>query len=219
MRDKDIHAVLRIVKEEIRQWPAPVLGVLAADNATPFQILIACVLSLRTKDQTTAEAASRLFSLANAPLEMSKLPQGKLERAIYPVGFYRRKARQIHEICQRLMKVYHGKVPGTIGELLTLKGVGRKTANLVVTVGYGKPGICVDVHVHRICNRWGYIQTEDPHETELVLRRNLPRRYWIHFNDLLVPFGQHLCKPTSPFCSRCSLFGKYCKRVGVISSR
>ena len=219
MRDRDIHAVIRIVKNEVRQWPSPVLGVLAAENASPFQILIACVLSLRTKDQTTAEAACRLFSIANDPWKMSALKQVELERAIYPVGFYKTKAKQIQNICLGLINCYGGKVPSSIDDLLTLSGVGRKTANLVVTVGFRKSGICVDVHVHRICNRWGYISSKTPDESERSLRKKLPNRYWITFNDLLVPFGQFLCRPISPFCSRCRLAEKYCDRVGVAVSR
>ena len=218
MKDEDIHAVLRIVKREIRQWPKPVLGVLAAESATPFQILIACVLSLRTKDQTTAEASNRLFSLAGNPFQMGKLKLSNLEEAIYPVGFYRTKAKQILDICQRLISEYGGVVPDSIEELLTLKGVGRKTANLVITVGYRKPGICVDIHVHRICNRWGYIKSKNPSETEELLRAKLPRQFWINFNDLLVPFGQNRCRPISPFCSSCPL-ATYCCKFGVDSFR
>ncbi|GJL55504.1 MAG: endonuclease III [Nitrospirales bacterium] len=219
MQDEDIHAVIRVVKQEVRQWPSALLGVLAAESSSPFQILITCILSLRTKDDVTAPAARRLFSLAANPLEMRHLEREVIERAIHPVGFYRTKSNQILDICQRLITVYHGNVPDSIEELLTLNGVGRKTANLVVTIGFGKPGICVDVHVHRICNRWGYIKTQDPDESESVLRKKLPRRYWIHFNDLLVPFGQNLCKPISPHCSSCRLQNNYCASVGVTSFR
>jgi endonuclease-3 len=149
---------------------------------------------------------------------MVRLSLPRLERAIYPVGFYRTKARQIREICRRLLDHYGGQVPDSIEELLTLKGVGRKTANLVVTVGYGKPGICVDIHVHRISNRLGYVKTKTPEQTEEALRRKLPDRYWITFNDLLVPFGQNLCQPVSPFCSKCPV-ARYCDHVGVVRSR
>ena len=218
MRDAEIGAVLRIVRREVRQWQEPVVGVVAKESSDPFRILIACVLSLRTKDRTTAEAAKRLFALADDPETMVRLPLRRLERAIYPVGFYRNKAQQIRAICRRLLDVYGGKVPDSIDELLTLHGVGRKTANLVVTVGYQKPGICVDIHVHRISNRWGYVRTKTPEETEQVLREKLPRRYWITYNDLLVPYGQNLCQPVSPFCSRCKL-AKYCDQVGVTRSR
>lgn len=219
MRQDHIHAVLRIVKREIRQWREPVVGVVARESdRNPFHILISCLLSLRTRDQTTGEASERLFALAQTPVAMLKLPLKTIEQAIYPVGFYRTKARSIHRICQRLLDVYGGIVPDSIDDLVTLSGVGRKTANLVVTVGYGKPGICVDIHVHRISNRWGYIKTKTPEETERALRRKLPSQYWITFNDLLVPYGQNLCQPVSPFCSRCKLT-EYCARVGVKQSR
>jgi endonuclease-3 len=218
MRDGDIHAVLRILRQEVRRWQEPVVGVVARESRDPFRILIACVLSLRTKDQTTAEASRRLFKLAPDPTSMLRLSARRIERAIYPVGFYRTKARQIKRICARLLKEYGGNVPDSIEELLTLPGVGRKTANLVVTVGYGKPGICVDTHVHRISNRWGYVRTKTPEQSEEMLRQKLPRRYWITFNDLLVPFGQNICQPISPHCSRCSI-ARYCERVGVTRSR
>ncbi len=194
------------------------MGVVARESRDPFKILIACVLSLRTKDQTTTEASRRLFTLAAHPASMVKVPLRRIERAIYPVGFYRTKAKQIREICRRLLSQFGGRVPDSIEALLTLPGVGRKTANLVVTVGYNKPGICVDTHVHRISNRWGYVRTKTPEHTEEALRRKLPLRYWITFNDLLVPFGQNLCQPVSPFCSRC-MIRKYCDRVGVLRSR
>ncbi len=218
MRDADIHAVVSQVKKTIRRWKEPVLGVVARETRDPFRILIACLLSLRTKDQTTAEASQRLFRLADTPERMSALSIRTIEKAIYPVGFYKNKAKQIRAICQSLLQDFGGRVPDTIEELLTLKGVGRKTANLVVTVGYRKPGICVDIHVHRISNRWGYVRTKTPEETERALRHKLPAKYWITFNDWLVPFGQHLCRPISPFCSQCPV-SRYCKKVGVRSSR
>ena len=219
MRQDQITAVLRIVKREIRRWEEPVLGVVAREsNRDPFRILISCLLSLRTKDKTTREASARLFALAHQPAMMLTLPLQQIERAIYPVGFYRTKAKSIHAICRRLLDVYGGTVPDSIEELVTLSGVGRKTANLVVTVGYGKPGICVDIHVHRISNRWGYVKTKMPEETEEALRQKLPKQHWITFNDLLVPYGQNLCQPVSPFCSKCKLI-EYCDRVGVKRSR
>jgi len=218
MRERDIHRVIPVLRREVRQWQEPVIGVVARESRDPFRILIACILSLRTKDRTTSEASSRLFALASDPSSMVKLPVSRIERAIYPVGFYRTKAKQIREICRRLLEAYDGRVPDSIDALLTFKGVGRKTANLVVTVGYGKPGICVDIHVHRISNRWGYVKTKTPEQTEEALRRKLPARYWITFNDLLVPYGQNLCQPVSPYCSRCKLTA-YCDRVGVSKSR
>lgn len=218
MRNTEIHEALRILREQVSQWQEPVVGVVAKESQDPFRILIACVLSLRTKDRTTAEASRRLFALASDPAGMLRLPVSKIQRAIYPVGFYRTKSKQLRAISKRLLDHYGGAVPDSIDELLTLPGVGRKTANLVVTVGYGKPGICVDIHVHRISNRWGYVKTVTPAQTEQVLCRKLPAEYWITFNDLLVPFGQNICQPVSPYCSRCRLT-QYCQRVGVVRSR
>ena len=219
MRQDDIHAALRIVRREIRRWPEPVVGVVAKESdRDPFLILISTLLSLRTKDKTTREGGNRLFALARTPVAMLNLPLKKIEQAIYPVGFYRTKAKSILEICRRLIDDYGGGVPDSIDELVTLPGVGRKTANLVVTIGFGKPGICVDIHVHRISNRWGYISTKTPEESETVLRRTLPKQHWITYNDLLVPYGQNLCLPVSPLCSTCKL-ADMCDRVGVTRSR
>jgi endonuclease III len=145
---------------------------------------------------------------------MLKLTAKKIEKLIYPVGFYKTKAKNIREICRTLINKYDGKVPDDIDELLKFKGVGRKTANLVVTLGYKKPGICVDTHVHRISNRWGYVKTKTPEKTEFALREKLPKQYWIEYNDLLVSFGQHLCRPISPLCSQCPIV-KYCRQVEV----
>lgn len=218
MRDFPIRAVTARIRKAIRQWKEPVVGVVARETRDPFRVLIACLLSLRTKDQATAEASQRLFQLADTPERLRALPLRTIEKAIYPVGFYKNKAKQIHAICDSLLHDFGGRVPDTIDELLTLKGVGRKTANLVVTIGYHKPGICVDIHVHRISNRWGYVRTTTPEETEFALRKKLPTQYWIPFNDWLVPFGQHLCRPVSPFCSQCPVH-EYCNRVGVRTSR
>jgi endonuclease III len=218
MRKEEIHAAIRILRREVRRWQEPVVGVVAKASRDPFRVLIACLLSLRTKDQTTAEASRRLFALASNPTAMLRLPLRRIQTAIYPVGFYRTKSRHIHAISRRLLAEHDGRVPDSIDTLLELPGVGRKTANLVVTVGYGKPGICVDTHVHRISNRWGYVRTRNPEETEEALCRKLPARYWITYNDLLVPFGQNVCQPISPFCSRCPV-RRYCDRVGVVRSR
>jgi endonuclease III len=197
----------------------PVVGTFADKSIhAPFKILISTVLSLRTKDKTTAEASLRLFALAHTPQAMLKLSIKEIEKAIYPVGFYHTKAKNILKICEILLNQYKGSVPDELEELLKFPGVGRKTANLVVTVGYGKPGICVDTHVHRISNRWGLVKTKSTEETEQVLRKILPRRYWITFNDLLVSYGQNLCVPVSPFCSRCKIVS-YCPRRYVHRSR
>jgi len=190
----------------------------AAERDDPFRVLIACLLSLRTKDETTGPAAARLFALADTPRAMLRLTPRQIERAIFPVGFYRTKARVILGVCRDLLARFDGHVPDDIDALLTLKGVGRKTANLVVTQGFNKPGICVDVHVHRISNRLGYVKTRNPEETEMALRGRLPRRYWIGYNDLLVAFGQNICQPVSPKCSVCPV-SRACPRLGVTRSR
>ena len=218
MKVNEIHPAIRILRREVSKWQTPIVTVVAQSSESPFHVLISCILSLRTQDATTAQASRRLFALANTPAEMLKLTARKIEKAIFPVGFYRTKAKNIRAICRALLEKYSGKVPDEIDELLKLKGVGRKTANLVVTLGYRKPGICVDTHVHRISNRWGYVRTKNPKETEFALRAKLPTQYWLEYNDLLVTFGQHLCRPISPMCSRCQV-KKYCARVGVGISR
>ena len=190
----------------------------ADDTGDPFRVLIACILSLRTQDTTTGPAAQRLFALADTPKDLLTLSPRTIERAIYPVGFYRTKARVVLGIARDLLEHFAGRVPDDIDALLTLNGVGRKTANLVVTMGYNKPGICVDTHVHRISNRLGYVRTRSPEETEMALRAKLPRRFWIDYNDLLVGFGQNVCTPISPHCSRCPVRA-LCRRAGVTSSR
>lgn len=185
---------------------------------TPFTVLISCLLSLRTKDKTTDAASERLFRLAKTPEATLQLSERTIRDAIYPVGFYRTKAKRILEICRMLLDRFDGQVPHSIEEMLELPGVGRKTANLVMTLGFRKPGICVDIHVHRITNRWGYVETRDPDKTEMALRQQLPKRHWISLNDLLVSYGQNLCKPVSPHCSQCRL-RDYCPRRGVTHSR
>jgi endonuclease III len=218
MKDRQIHTAIRILRSQVPNWQTPVVTLIAEASASPFKVLISCILSLRTQDSTTALASRRLFALADSPSKMLKLTARQIEKTIFPVGFYRVKARTILDVCGTLIERYGGKVPDEIDELIKLKGVGRKTANLVVTLGYNKPGICVDTHVHRISNRWGYVQTSTPEKTEAALRQKLPKQYWIEYNDLLVSFGQHLCRPISPLCSRCPLY-RYCDRIGVTLSR
>ena len=215
---RSIGRVLRILREVAPAWNAPVLSLMAAERQEPFLILIGCILSLRTKDQATAKAAERLFTCADSPSKMLELSPARIARLIYPVGFYRTKARVILEICGELLQRFEGKVPDRIEDLLTLKGVGRKTANLVVTEAFGKPGICVDTHVHRISNRFGLIKTTSPDKSEEALRRVLPRRYWIEYNSILVAFGQTICQPASPWCSRCPV-SHLCPRISVVRSR
>ncbi len=218
MDNGDITQVFKILRESIAPFTTPAVTLVSETTRDPFKVLISCILSLRTQDGTTGAASERLFKLADSPVKMGQLSTTTIEEAIYPVGFYRNKAIVIKDICITLAERYDSIVPDSIDELLTLKGVGRKTANLVVTMGYGKPGICVDTHVHRITNRWGYVETKKPDETEFVLRKLLPKRYWIPINDLLVTFGQNICKPISPFCNRCRLVD-YCEKVDVGKSR
>ena len=215
MQPKDIHTAIRILIKEVAQWRVPAVG---RYTQTPFTVLISCILSLRTQDKTTDEASMRLFKRARTPKTMVKLAVSAIEKTIYPVGFYKNKAKNIKKICDLLLSQYKGQVPDDIDELLKFPGVGRKTANLVITLGYNKPGICVDTHVHRISNRWGYVETKTPEKTEMALREKLPPKYWIMINDLLVSYGQNLCKPISPFCSQCKI-QRYCNRVGVTVSR
>lgn len=210
--------ILRVLRGEYKKWKPPIVGTFATGENLAFKVLISTVLSLRTKDSTTEAASHRLFARAQTPEAMLKLSAAEIEKLVYPVGFYRTKARNILEICRTLIERHGGQVPSDMDTLLTLKGVGRKTANLVVTVGYNKPGICVDTHVHRISNRWGLVRTKTPDETEMRLREILPRRYWIEYNDLLVCYGQNLCQPVSPHCSRCPI-REHCPRIGVGKSR
>ena len=215
MRPEDIQRVVSILRKEVRKWPVPAIAKYAE---TPFTVLISCLLSLRTQDRATIAASERLFAIAATPSDMLAVPVDTIEKAIYPVAFFRVKARTIHDICRRLLDRFGGEVPSDLDDLLTLPGVGRKTANIVVTIGFRRKGIAVDTHVHRISNRLGYVRTKNADATEMALRRKLPKRYWIMFNDLLVAYGQNLCKPISPICSQCKI-AEYCRRVGVRVSR
>lgn len=185
-----------------------------ANGPDPFRILVGCILSLRTKDEVTYPATERLFAKAKSPREMLALTERAIAKTIYPAGFYRTKAKQIRAISKILLARHDGRVPDTIEELLLLPGVGRKTANLTVTLGFGKPGICVDTHVHRIANRLGWVVTKSPDDTEAALRRRLPKRWWIPINETLVRHGQSVCKPLSPICSTCTV-SRRCPRIGV----
>lgn len=212
-----IDDIVTILKRENKKYIVPIVTRVSMTKS-PFMVLISCLLSLRTKDKVTAEASNRLFKLADNPEKMLGLSIKNIEKTIYPVGFYKTKSKRIKEICKTLLDNYGGVVPDEIDELLKLKGVGRKTANLVVTLGYGKLGICVDTHVHRISNRLGLVKTKTPEQTEFTLRKKLPQKHWLIYNDLLVTYGQNLCVPISPWCSKCKIF-KYCKRIGVKNFR
>ena len=216
-RDFNIAEVVKKLKKAVKGYRTPSITVIAKKN-DPFAVLISCIISLRTRDEVTELASARLFALANTPVELLKLSDSKIEKAIYPAAFFRNKTKSMKEMCNILVEEYSGKIPDKLEELLKLKGVGRKTANLTLTLGHNKPGICVDIHVHRICNRLGYVKTKSPDETEMVLREILPKQFWKGFNDLLVSFGQNLCKPVSPFCSTCGI-ENHCSKVDVAFSR
>ncbi|HEU5015197.1 MAG TPA: endonuclease III [Roseiflexaceae bacterium] len=218
MQDNDIHAMIALLREAMPSFEQPLIDAMGAEGQSPFRILISTLLSLRTRDTLTAVVSPRLFAVADTPEAMLELPEEQIAQLIYPVGFYRTKARTIRQICERLLDEHGGAVPSDLDTLLALPGVGRKTANLVVTAGFGLPGICVDTHVHRITNRWGYVQTKTPEETEFALRARLPREYWLEINGLLVTLGQNICHPTSPRCSACPV-AAYCERIGVTRSR
>jgi len=214
----DIDAVIATLRETVPSMGVPIVTEISRRRRDPFEVLISTILSLRTKDEVTRKAALRLFEIARTPQTLLAVPEKEIAGLIFPVGFYRTKAKRIRDICKELIERYSGSVPDDLDELLTLKGVGRKTANLVITLGYGKPGICVDTHVHRVSNRLGYVNTKTPERTEMALREKLPRQYWIEYNDLLVTWGQNICKPISPFCSKCAI-RSHCRQVGVTRHR
>jgi len=210
----EMNRIVHTLTRTSRNWSPTAVGIVATESRDPFRVLISCLISLRTKDEVTGAASARLFHLARTPQSIASLSEAMIARAIYPAGFYRTKAATIRGICHTLLDQHDGKVPDTMEALLALKGVGRKTANLVLTIGFGKPGICVDTHVHRISNRLGIVATKTPEKTEAALRQVLPRRHWIPYNDLLVTFGQNLCKPISPLCSVCPV-RESCPQIGV----
>ena len=211
-------SIIPKLREYLFAKTLPSVSQVAEERRDPFRILISTVISLRTKDQVTLESSSRLFEIADTPERMRKLDIAEIEKLIYPAGFYRVKAKNIKRISEILVEKYGGQVPRDMDDLLTLPGVGRKTANLVRNLGYNLKGICVDTHVHRISNRTGWVATKNPHETESELMKILPEEYWIEINELLVKFGQSVCSPLSPKCSICPISGE-CKRIGVTKSR
>ena len=216
--NKNIHETIKILRRELKNLPDPSVTLVGKRWKSPFLVLISCIMSLRTQDKTTLPASERLFKLATTPQEMLKLTSAQIEKEIYPVGFYRTKARTILGICRDILEKFHGQVPSNLEDLLTMKGVGRKTANLVLTEGFAIPAMCVDTHVHRISNRFGYLVTKTPAETEMVLRKKLPPQYWMDYNALLVTWGQNICRPISPLCSICGV-NRICSRRGVTTSR
>lgn len=210
----DIEKFLDILEQEVKDYRVPVVDLIGVQTSDPFRVLIATILSARTKDEVTAVASERLFNRAGNVLEMAALDGEEIETLIYPVGFYKTKAVHLKKCCRLLIDTYRSQVPNTIEELVTLPGVGRKTANLVMAVAFDIPAICVDTHVHRIMNIWGYVRTQNPLETEMALRKCLPIAYWIKVNSLLVAFGQGLCRPVAPHCDRCVLADE-CPQIGV----
>lgn len=218
LTEADIAKVVALIAKAMEHLPDPSVTLVGKRWKSPFLVLISCILSLRTKDGTTLPASERLFALADDPASMLTLSLPQIEKAVYPVGFYKTKARTIHGICLDILEKFGGKVPDDIDTLMTMKGVGRKTANLVLTEGFAKPAMCVDTHVHRISNRLGYVRTKTPEETEWALRQKLPRKFWMQYNALLVTWGQNVCKPVSPLCSTCPVKG-ICQRNGVTVNR
>jgi len=209
--------IIKLIEKQVKSFNVPWVTV-ESKKKDPYRVLISCILSLRTKDKTTAKASNRLFKVADSPGKMIKLSSARIQKLIYPVGFYRNKARAISGMSRKILDDFKGRAPDNLEDLLKLKGVGRKTANLVLGLGYNIPAICVDTHVHRISNRLGWVRTKDPHATEEALQKIIPKYYWIKLNTLLVAFGQNLCVPVSPFCSKCYV-NNYCKRIGVNKSR
>lgn len=194
---------IKILREEYKKWNAPIVTLISVQTKDPFKVLISTLLSLRTKDEVTAKASYRLFEKADTPEKMVRLCEEEIQKLIFPVGFYKTKAKTIIETSRILIDKFGSKVPDSLDELLNFKGVGRKTANLVLALGYGQDTICVDTHVHRISNRWGAVSTKTPEETEFALMEKIPRKYWSEINDLLVAFGQTLCRPIGPKCKEC----------------
>ncbi len=219
MTTQTLEKVLTILRKEIKQWKVPAVGVIAEESVDrPFGTLVSTILSLRTKDKVTDAASRRILAKAPTPQKMLTLSALEIEKLIYPVCFYRNKAQSLLKTCKILMDQHDGRVPGTMDQLLALSGVGRKTANLVLTLGFGEYGICVDTHVHRITNLFGYVKTKTPDDTEFALRKKLPKKHWKTYNDILVTFGQNLCVPVSPWCSKCPV-ERYCGKVGLSRSR
>ena len=218
MKKVDVDKIVEILKRELVHYNVPVVDLIQIQTKSPLKVLLGTILSARTKDEVTSEASKRLFEKVKKIDDLSKLRIGEIEKLIYPVGFYKTKAKHLKELPNVINEEFKGEIPSTIDDLIKLPGVGRKTANLVVAVAFHKPAICVDTHVHRISNRLGYVKTSTPFETEMALRKKLPLEYWETFNSMLVAFGQNICKPISPKCSICPI-RQYCNRIGVNKSR
>jgi len=209
--------IYQTLSKAIKRYEEPVVEKVAQGH-DPYRVLISTMLSAQTKDSVTEKAQARLFKTAKTPKEILKLSLARLKKLIYPVSFYHTKARHLKELARILMEKHSSKVPKSMDELLALPGVGRKTANLVRILAFNEYGICVDTHVHRISNRLGLVKTKTPTETEFSLYQVLPKKYWKRWNELLVTWGQNVCVPVSPFCSRCAIRQR-CAKVGVKKSR
>lgn len=214
MTNAELPEAFKRLRAAAKDWVVPMVYDMKQKGATAYEILIASLLSARTLDTTTTKVYPALFKLADTPEKMLQVSEAKIEQVIRPVAFSNAKAKQILGLSQILVEKYGGQVPETIEELDELPGVGRKIANLTVTMAFDQPGITVDTHVFRIVNRWGYVNGKTPDITELQLREKLPKRYWIEINGLLIPFGQNICRPGIPLCSQCPIY-EYCERVGV----
>lgn len=214
MKIADVPKVNSVLKKEYSKRRAPIVEFIQMQTQDPFKVLISTILSARTKDECTTEVCERLFKKVDNPRDLKKIPLKSLEKLIFPIGFFRTKAKHLKQLPAALDENFNGKIPDGIDDLCKLPGVGRKTANLVRAVAFGKPAVCVDVHVHRICNRLGLLKTSTPFETEMKLRQILPEKYWITWNAFLVSYGQTICRPVSPKCSECKIY-KYCARIGV----
>lgn len=214
MRVDDIPAVNRILKRDYEQHHAPIIELIKAQTQDPFKILVATLLSARTRDETTADVCHRLFKAVHTADDLKPLRVSQIAKLIYPIGFYKTKAKHLKQMPEVLDTLFDGKIPDTIDDLCRLPGVGRKTANLVIINAFDKHGMCVDIHVHRISNRLGLIKTSDPLKSEMTLREIMPKRYWKTWNRYLVSYGQRVCKPINPMCDDC-LVHKHCDRVGV----
>jgi endonuclease III len=218
MKNYDFEAVNSILKEHFQENKLPIIDLMAVSQSSPYRMLVATILSTRTKDETTAKAAKRLFEIADNFDDLQKLSVEIIAKAIFPVGFYKEKAKHLSQIPDIINQKFGGEIPQTIDELLQLPGVGRKVANLLVAAAFNKPAICVDTHVHRIFNRIGFVKTKNPTQTETALRKILPQNYWISINGYMVSYGQNICLPISPKCSICKI-ADFCEKNGVVKSR
>lgn len=214
MTNKDIDIVMKRLGEHFHSVKTPIVDLIQAKTQDPFRVLVATILSARTKDETTAKVVNELFEVVQKPDDLDTLSAEELDRIIFRTGFHNAKTKHLKELPGVLRHEFGGEVPSEIDDLLKLPGVGRKTANLVRAVAFSLPAICVDIHVHRICNRWGYIRTKTPLESEMALRAKLPSKHWLNINSYVVAFGQNLCKPRKPMCQRCPI-SEFCKRIGV----